>query len=333
MQDHKTTESVLDAHERGVLLGDRAALARAITLIESRRPEHRRLAADLLQRLMPHTGKAYRVGITGAPGAGKSTTIDQLGLNLIARGHRLAVLAVDPSSSRTGGSILGDKTRMGRLALEERAFIRPSPSAGTLGGVTQTARETMLLFEAAGYDVIIVETVGVGQSETAVADMVDFFLVLLIPGAGDDLQGLKKGVLELADMIAVNKADGEGAARAQATAADYRMALHILTPQSPNWTPPVITISGLANIGLDELWAKVEAHREALTRSGEFAEKRRRQAVGWMHAMIEARLRAAFAERPEVAGRIAQLEREVRAGRITPVKAALDILEAMGVGP
>lgn len=333
MEEPKFPSLPLEAYERGVLSGDRAALGRAVTLIESRKAEHRKLAAQLLQRLMPHTGKARRIGITGSPGAGKSTTIDQLGVNLIAKGHRVAVLAVDPTSNRTGGSILGDKTRMARLALEERAYIRPSPTSGTLGGVTQTAREAMLLFEAAGYDIIIAETVGVGQSETAVAGMVDFFLVLLLPGAGDDLQGLKKGVLELADMIAVNKADGEGLARAKATAADYRAALHILTPQSPNWTPPVITISGLANLGLDELWVQVEAHREALVRSGEFEAKRRAQAVGWMHAMIEARLRAALRERPEIAGRLGELEREVHAGHVMPVAAALEIIERMGLSP
>jgi LAO/AO transport system kinase len=321
----------LDDYEAGVQSGERAALARAITLVESRNPAHRALAVALLQRLAPHAGRAHRIGVTGAPGAGKSTTIDQLGVNLTARGRKVAVLAVDPSSTRTGGSILGDKTRMARLAVDERAYIRPSPSSGALGGVAQTTRESMLLFEAAGYDVIIVETVGVGQSETAVAAMVDFFLVLMIPGAGDELQGIKKGVLELADMIAVNKADGEGLARARATAADYRAALHILTPQSPNWTPPVIMISGLTNAGLDDMWAKIEAHRAALTGSGEFADRRRAQAVAWMHAMIEDRLRASLKARPEVAGRLAQLEGEVRAGRVMPVAAAEEIARLTGL--
>ncbi len=316
---------------RGVLSGDRAALGRAITLVESRRPEHREQAVALLQALTPHTGKAYRIGITGAPGAGKSTTIDQLGVNLTARGHKLAVLAVDPSSSRSGGSILGDKTRMTQLAVDERAYIRPSPAAGTLGGVTQTARETMALFEAAGYDIIIVETVGVGQSEVAVAGMVDFFLVLMLPGGGDDLQGIKKGLLELADMIAVNKADGDGEARARNTASDYRAALHILTPQSPNWSPPVIMISGLMNLGLDDLWAKVEAHRAALITSGEFAAKRRAQAVKWMHAMIEDRMRAALRRQPKTAARLAELERDVREGRVMPVAAAEEMIALMGI--
>src|SRR5471032_2577295 len=222
---------------RGIRGGDRATLARAITLIESKRADYRKTAHRLVQELLPLTGKAVRLGITGAPGAGKSTTIDALGTFLTARGQKVAVLAVDPSSSRTGGSILGDKTRMARLAIDSNAFIRPSPSSGTLGGVAAKTRETMLLCEAAGYDVVLVETVGVGQSEIAVADMTDFFLVLMLPGAGDELQGLKKGVVELADMIAVNKADGDNIVRAKAAAAEYRAALHILSPRSPHWSP------------------------------------------------------------------------------------------------
>lgn len=316
----------------GVLSGSRAALARAITLVESRKPAHRAVAVELLQMLLPMTGKAFRLGITGAPGAGKSTTIDQLGVNLTAMGHKVAVLAVDPTSSRSGGSLLGDKTRMARLAADENAYIRPSPTSGTLGGVTQTARETMVLFEAAGYGVIIVETVGVGQSEVAVSGMVDFFLVLMLPGGGDELQGLKKGVLELADMIAVNKADGGNEDRARVTAADYRAALHILTPQSPNWTPPVITISGQTNRGLDELWAKVQAHREALTASGEFDAKRRMQSVAWMHAMIEDRMRASLRADPRTSARLRELENEVRDGRVMPVAAALEMTRLMGLG-
>ena len=219
----------------GIRAGERATLARAITLIESKRPDHRKAAHLLVQELLPLTGKAVRLGITGAPGAGKSTTIDALGTFLTAQGHKVAVLAVDPSSSRTGGSILGDKTRMARLAVDPNAFVRPSPSSGTLGGVAAKTRETMLLCEAAGYDVVLVETVGIGQSETTVADMTDFFLVLMIPGAGDELQGLKKGIVELADMIAVNKADGDNVARARLAAADYRAALNILRPRSENW--------------------------------------------------------------------------------------------------
>jgi LAO/AO transport system kinase len=232
---------------RRVRSSDRATLARAITLIESKRADHRKQAQRLVQELLPHTGKAIRVGITGAPGVGKSLTIDTLGTYLTGKGHKVAVLAVDPSSTRTGGSILGDKTRMARLAADPNAFVRPSPSSGTLGGVAAKTRETMLICEAAGYDVVLVETVGIGQSETAVADMSDFFLALMLPGAGDELQGIKKGVVELADMIAVNKADGDNIARAKTAAAEYRAALHILTPRSPNWPPPVGT--GLPSSG------------------------------------------------------------------------------------
>ena len=227
---------------RGIRDGERSVLARAITLIESKRADHQRVARQLVQDLLPFTGNAIRVGITGAPGVGKSTTIDALGVFLTASGHKVAVLAVDPSSVRTGGSILGDKTRMGQLSAEERAFIRPSPTAGTLGGVASKTRETMLICEAAGYDVILIETVGIGQSETAVADMTDFFLALMLPGAGDELQGLKKGVVELADLIAVNKADGDNVGRAKTAAAEYRAALHILTPRTPAWTPPASCI-------------------------------------------------------------------------------------------
>src|SRR5665213_84671 len=230
---------------RGIRAGERATLARAITLIESKRADHRKAAHLLVQDMLPLTGKAVRLGITGAPGAGKSTTIDALGTYLTGLGHKVAVLAVDPSSSRTGGSILGDKTRMAQLAIDPNAFIRPSPSSGTLGGVAAKTRETMLLCEAAGYDVLIVETVGVGQSETTVADMTDFFLVLIVAGAGDELQGLKKGIVELADMIAVNKADGDNIARAKAAAAEYTSALHILAPRTPTWMPPVMTFSAL----------------------------------------------------------------------------------------
>src|SRR4051812_29424199 len=267
--------------------GSRAALARAITLIESRRGDHQTSARALVQTLLPDTGKAIRVGITGSPGVGKSTTIDALGMSLIDRGHRVAVLAVDPSSARTGGSILGDKTRMGRLSAADAAFIRPSPASGTLGGVAAKTREAMLLCEAAGFDVVLVETVGIGQSETAVCDMTDFFLALMLPGAGDELQGIMKGLVELADMIAINKADGDNVKRANLAAAEYRSALHILTPRSEHWFPPVETYSALTGAGLDRLWQKILDHRTAMNASGEFAARRREQQVKWMWSMLE----------------------------------------------
>jgi len=269
-----------------------------------------------------------RVGITGVPGVGKSTTIDTLGSNLTAAGHKVAVLAVDPSSTRTGGSILGDKTRMARLATDRNAYIRPSPSAGTLGGVAAKTRETMLLCEAARFDVILVETVGIGQSETTVADMVDFFLVLMLPGAGDELQGIKKGVLEIADMIAVNKADGDGALKARSAASDYRSALHILAPKSPNWTPPVITVSGLANEGLDKLWQQVELFGERMRASGEWQDKRSRQQVAWMWDMLQQRMMDALRTNKKTADRLKTLEDSVRTGT-TAVSLAVDELSGL----
>ena len=315
----------------GLLAGNRAKLARAITLVESKKPAHRRQAEALMQLVLPATGKAHRIGITGVPGVGKSTTIDTLGSNLTGAGHKVAVLAVDPSSAVTGGSILGDKTRMARLAVDRNAFIRPSPSSGTLGGVAAKTRETMLLCEAAGFDVILVETVGIGQSETTVAQMVDFFLVLMLPGAGDELQGIKKGVLEIADMIAVNKADGEGAARAKAAASEYRAALHILAPRSSVWAPPVVTVSGLANEGLADMWAQIERHRTLTTQSGEFAATRARQQVSWLWAMLETRLMDAMKSNPKVARLLPDLEREVRDGELAASAAVGRIAEAMGI--
>jgi len=316
----------------GVRSGNRAMLARAITLVESMKPAHRVLAQNVLQELLPSTGKAIRLGITGVPGVGKSTTIDQLGVNLIEAGHKVAVLAVDPTSKRTGGSILGDKTRMNRLAQMERAFVRPSPTSGTLGGVARKTRETMALAEAAGFDIIIVETVGVGQSETTVADMVDFFLVLLLAGGGDDLQGIKKGIIEIADMIAINKADGENIKRAEAAAAEYRGALSILTPQSTTWTPPVLTISGRADINLDTLWAKIEEHREKTKASGEFAARRQAQALTWMREMLEDRIMQALRSNPKVAEALPDIETDVREGRLLPTLAVDRILALMGIG-
>lgn len=325
---NKATPSALAA---GIRNGDRATLARAITLIESTRADHRRTAHLLVQELLPLTGKAVRLGITGAPGAGKSTTIDALGTYLTGQGHKVAVLAVDPSSSRTGGSILGDKTRMARLAIDPNAFIRPSPSSGTLGGVAAKTRETMLLCEAAGYDIVIVETVGVGQSETAVADMTDFFLVLMVAGAGDELQGIKKGIVELADMIAVNKADGDNIARANIAAADYRGALHILAPRTLTWSPPVMTFSALTGDGIPQLWSQVLSHKDKMTATGELAELRRAQQVKWMWTLLEERLTARLRSDPSVRAQVKQAEDKVAAGTLAPTLAVEEIATLLGV--
>src|SRR5580658_2778705 len=313
---------------RDIRSGQRVVLSRAITLIESKRADHRATAAALTQALLRDTGNAVRVGITGAPGVGKSTMIDALGSMLTAQGRKVAVLAVDPSSRRTGGSILADKTRMARLANDANAFIRPSPSSGTLGGVAAKTRETMLLCEAAGYDVVLVETVGVGQSEIAVSDMTDFFLVLVLPGAGDELQALKKGVIELADMIAINKADGDNLARAKTAAAEYKAALHILTPASSNWSPPVIACSALKEEGIADLWSKILEHRDRLTSSGELPARRGDQQVKWMWTMLEERLFAPLRSDRAVKAELPKIETEVSAGRLAPA-AAVEKIAAM----
>ena len=322
----------MDKLREQLLAGNRAALARCITLAESRRVDHRSAVRDLIDAVLPETGRAIRVGITGVPGVGKSTTIDTLGSQLTAAGHKVAVLAVDPSSTRTGGSILGDKTRMARLAQDPNAFIRPSPSSGTLGGVAAKTRETMLLCEAAGLDVILVETVGVGQSETAVHDLTDFFLVLMLPGAGDELQGIKKGILEMADMIAVNKADdGEGERRALAAASEYRAALHILTPASATWSPPVITVSGLHGKGLDGLWSRIEDHRQKLTATGEIAARRKAQDVKWMWALVHERLHQRLTGSAEIRKATAEAEKSVSRGEHSPAAGAQAIIEMIGL--
>jgi LAO/AO transport system kinase len=311
------------AYVDGVRGGDRAILARAITLIESEQPAHAELAQEVLEALLPDTGGAHRVGISGVPGAGKSTFIDALGTMLTARGHRVAVLAVDPTSSVSGGSILGDKTRMSSLSIDPNAFIRPSPTSGTLGGVARKTRETILLCEAAGFDVVLVETVGVGQSETIVAGMVDFFVVLLIAGAGDELQGIKRGILEVADLLAINKADGDNRARAMRAQASYQSALRLMRGDA---VPPVVTCSALEKTGLSELWATVVESRAELQASGAFQRKRQSQQVRWMWDMVENGLRRALRGDPELSELIAQLEADVGDGRATPSAAAMQVL-------
>ncbi len=312
----------------GVLAGQRRALAKAITLIESTRQDHQERAQQVLHTLMPKTGEAIRIGISGVPGAGKSTFIEALGVWLIERGHRLAVLAVDPSSSVSGGSILGDKTRMELLCQREEAFIRPSPSAGSLGGVAEKTREAMLLCEAAGYDVIIIETVGVGQSETTVAGMVDMFCLLQLPNAGDDLQAIKKGIVEIADMVIINKADIDPRASA-VVRAQWRNALHMLRPASPNWTPPVVTLSALHKEGIADFWAQVENYQAALKPTGEFAAKRQHQSQAWMWQLIDSGLRQYFRQHPQVKDMLPRLTHSVEQGITSPTAAAYALLDAL----
>ncbi|GAB2482560.1 ArgK/MeaB family GTPase [Jatrophihabitans fulvus] len=312
----------------GVRGGRRAAIAKAITLVESRRDDHREQAQQLLARLLPDTGDAQRVGITGVPGVGKSTFIDQLGVNLIAEGHKVAVLAVDPSSGRTGGSILGDKTRMARLAVDENAFVRPSPSAGTLGGVAKATRETMLVMEAAGYDVVLVETVGVGQSEYVVADMVDTFLFLTLARTGDQLQGMKRGILELADVIAVNKADEQHETESEKAGRELSAALRFLRGPDDDWQTPVVTCSGLHDINLDRVWKHVQRHRAWLDEHGGLERKRSDQLVSWTRDLVRDRLLGRL-RRPDVRDVVTTAEAEVRAERLTPDQAATRILEAL----
>ncbi len=320
------SESDVEGLFDGVRAGDRTAVGKAITLVESTLPAHRQMASDLLEMLLPHAGSSQRVGITGVPGVGKSTFIESLGIHLIERGERVAVLAVDPSSSRSGGSILGDKTRMPNLATNDAAFIRPSPSAGTLGGVTRATRESMVVLEAAGFGVVLVETVGVGQSETVVHAMVDLFLVLMLAGAGDELQGIKKGVLELADIVAVNKADGENRHKAELAAAEYRSALHLLEPVTPTWTPPVVTCSGLTGEGVTAVWDLVESHRSKLLATGEQDERRRSQQLDWMRSMLADRIIDRFLSDPEVLALKATLERDVLNGRLSASSAVDQLL-------
>ena len=332
MDASNTSVGALDAADQqlvdGVLAKQRRSLAKAITLIESTRSDHQRRAQKVVAALLPHTGRAIRIGISGVPGAGKSTFIEALGLWLIEQGHQLAVLAVDPSSSVSGGSILGDKTRMELLCRHPEAFIRPSPSAGSLGGVAEKTREAMLACEAAGYDVILVETVGVGQSETTVAGMVDMFVLLQLPNAGDDLQAIKKGIVEIADLVAINKSDIDPKASAIARA-QWKQALHMLRPTSPNWRPPVIGVSALKKEGMVEFWGEIERFRTAMTQSGELEAKRKKQALNWMWSLIDSGLRHYFHAHPAVHAALPGLLHDVGEGRTTPGVAAHRLLHSL----
>jgi LAO/AO transport system kinase len=325
-----TRPSVQELKE-GLTGGDRGSLSRAITLAESRRSDDQEHAQELIADLLPETGKALRIGITGVPGAGKSTAIEALGLWLIERGHKVAVLVIDPTSSRTGGSILGDKTRMHQLSSQENAYIRPSPSGGVLGGVARKTREAMLLCEAAGFDVIIVESVGVGQSEAELAEMVDCLILLLVPGAGDELQGIKRGIMELADMIVVNKADGDRVPMAKRARGDYRHALRMLPPSTPGWETPVQIASATEGTGLAEIWESVEAHRALLEESGLLEKRRRHQTEKWLDSMIEEAVLAAVHSRPGVDEAITRARADVDAEKVTVPQATRKVIEAAGL--
>ncbi|MBX2810178.1 MAG: methylmalonyl Co-A mutase-associated GTPase MeaB [Myxococcales bacterium] len=318
----------IDLLTKGVLNGERPLLARAITLVESTHPYHRELANRLLSQLRPHAGQAHRVGITGVPGAGKSTFIETLGLRLVGAQHRVAVLAVDPSSTRSGGSILADKTRMTKLGQCQEAFVRPSPSRANLGGVTRVTRETITIVEAAGFDVVLVETLGVGQSEIMVADMVDFFLVLMIAGAGDEFQGIKKGILELADLVAINKADGDNTQRAHQAAAAYQSALRLLAPVHPDWHPPVMTCSAITGDGIEELWSQVLRHQQQSLNNGEWQARRQRQQLRGVWSMVSDTLLHKFHNHPKVKITTETIEAEVLSGSLSPSEAVQRLLTA-----
>ena len=321
-REHRAT----DEYVNSILDGDRVALSQAITLLESTRPDHRDVARSVVEQCLPHSGDSIRVAVTGVPGVGKSTFIETLGQRLVSDGHRLAVLTVDPSSERSKGSILGDKTRMGTLASEEDAFIRPSPTAGTLGGVAPRTREAILLCESAGYDIVFVETVGVGQSEITVHSMVDFFLLLALAGAGDELQGIKRGIVEVADAIAINKADGENREPAETARADYEKALRLLSDTDSGWEPPVLTCSAQTGAGIGEVWGAVERYRAYTQETGFFEEQRRRQAKRWMKQAIEQRLRDDFFADPEVQAALDDIEKEVQQGHLSSLAAAERLL-------
>ena len=311
---------------KGVMDRNRRIISKTITLIESSLPVHRGLAGKIVDQLLPHTGKSARVGITGVPGVGKSTFIESFGMMLVEKGHHIAVLAVDPSSTKSGGSVMADKTRMEKLSVNDSAFIRPSPSGGTLGGVARKTRETMLLCEAAGFDVVVVETVGVGQSETTVASMVDFFLVLMLAGAGDELQGIKKGVLEIADAIAINKTDNDNIQKAKEARREYERALHLLRPSSPTWTPPVLTCSAMTMDGIDQIWKTILSHKQKHSSSGELEQTRRQQAVDWMWALIDHGLKERFYNSPDIKKLLPGIIKKVETGKLAPTIAANELL-------
>lgn len=327
LQRRTRREPSIDEHVEGILGGDRIVLGKTITLIESLRPEHTRKALEVMERLLPYTGKSVRVGITGVPGVGKSTFIEALGSELTAAGHRIAVLAIDPSSQRSSGSIMGDKTRMEKLSVDPNAFIRPSPSAGSLGGVARKTREAMLVCEAAGFDIVFVETVGVGQSETMVHSMVDFFLLLMLAGAGDQLQGIKRGIMELADAVVINKADGPNEQNARRAKTEYEGALHLMKYPAPDWTPPVLTCSAITGAGIDDVWKTIEDFRGRMQTNGRLEKKRREQALAWMRDSIAQSLQDRFREHAGVARLFPELEKQVAAGDLPPLLAAQRLLE------
>ncbi|MDX9719343.1 MAG: methylmalonyl Co-A mutase-associated GTPase MeaB [Myxococcota bacterium] len=319
-----------DEYVQGVLAGNRLTLSRTITLIESALPSHQEMAAQVLSKLQAHCGRALRLGVTGVPGAGKSTFIESFGSLITEKGLQVAVLAIDPMSTLSGGAVLGDKTRMINLSTNDRAFIRPTSSGGTLGGVSRKTRETMLVCEAAGFDVIIVETVGVGQSETAVASMVDFFLVMMIAGGGDELQCIKKGILELADAVVVNKADGDNVGRVVRACQEFQTALHLLTHCNPLWSPPVLPCSAREGTGLEDLWDTIGKHREIMTKSGDRERKRIRGAVDWLHQLLDDGLRNWFYQQPGVNDKVLELEASIRQRGISAVEAAATLLARLG---